>query len=58
MSRTHLVACTSVRAAFGYGVAHGFLALSQNKQWGERAPERERCLLDVHAPIGDRTGSS
>src|SRR2546422_4219030 len=37
---------------FGYGVAHGFLALSQNKQWGERAPERE-VLLDVHAPIGD-----
>src|ERR1041384_4654679 len=37
---------------FGYGVAHGFLALSQNKQWGERAPERE-TLLDVHAPIGD-----
>src|SRR5204862_1203911 len=23
---------------FGYGVAHGFLALSQNKEWGERAP--------------------
>src|SRR3989454_853072 len=37
---------------FGFGVAHGFLALSQNKQWGERAPERE-ALLDVHAPIGD-----
>src|SRR5437867_11321960 len=37
---------------FGFGVAHGFLALSQNKQWGERAPERE-VLLDVHAPIGD-----
>src|SRR5438477_1908647 len=37
---------------FGYGVAHGFLALSQNKSWGERAPERE-ALLDVHAPIGD-----
>jgi len=37
---------------FGYGVAHGFLALSQNKAWGERAPERE-ALLDVHAPIGD-----
>src|SRR6266576_1212235 len=37
---------------FGYGVAHGFLALSQNKQWGERAPERE-VLLDVHAPVGD-----
>ena len=37
---------------FGYGVAHGFLALSQNRQWGERAPEQE-ALLDVHAPIGD-----
>jgi tRNA-splicing ligase RtcB len=37
---------------FGFGVAHGFLALSQNKQWGERAPERE-VLLDVHGPIGD-----
>ena len=37
---------------FGYGVAHGFLALSQNKLWGERAPERE-TLLDVRAPIGD-----
>src|SRR5439155_17257641 len=37
---------------FGFGVAHGFLALSQNKAWGERAPERE-ALLDVHAPIGD-----
>jgi tRNA-splicing ligase RtcB len=37
---------------FGYGVAHGFLALSQNKQWGERAPERE-ALLDVRTPVGD-----
>src|SRR6266480_3841659 len=37
---------------FGFGVAHGFLALSQNKQWGERAPERE-TLLDVHSAIGD-----
>src|SRR5213593_891472 len=37
---------------FGFGVAHGFLALSQDKAWGERAPERE-VLLDVHAPIGD-----
>jgi tRNA-splicing ligase RtcB len=37
---------------FGYGVAHGFLALSQNKQWGERAPERE-ALLDVHSTVGD-----
>jgi tRNA-splicing ligase RtcB len=40
---------------FGYGVAHGFLALSQNKQWGERAPERE-VLLDVHTPLGDAYG--
>src|SRR3989454_1323473 len=37
---------------FGFGVANGFLALSQNKQWGERAPERE-VLLDVHAAVGD-----
>jgi len=37
---------------FGFGVAHGFLALSQDKAWGERAPERE-VLLDVRAPIGD-----
>ena len=37
---------------FGFGVAHGFLALSQNKQWGERAPEKE-ALLDVRQPIGD-----
>src|SRR5881275_1176808 len=37
---------------FGFGVAHGFLALSQNKQWGERAPERE-ALLDVHSAVGD-----
>src|SRR2546427_8002699 len=37
---------------FGFGVAYGFLALSQNKQWGERAPERE-VLLDVHSAVGD-----
>src|SRR5881628_2192542 len=37
---------------FGFGVAHGFLALSQNKRWGERAPERE-ALLDVHSAVGD-----
>ncbi len=37
---------------FGFGVAHGFLALSQNKAWGERAPERE-VLLDVHSAVGD-----
>jgi tRNA-splicing ligase RtcB len=28
------------------------LALSQNRAWGEHAPERE-VLLDVHMPIGD-----
>jgi tRNA-splicing ligase RtcB len=37
---------------FGFGVAHGFLALSQNRAWGEHAPERE-TLLDVHQPLGD-----
>ena len=37
---------------FGFGVAHGFLALSQNRAWGERVPERE-VLLDVHTPVGD-----
>jgi tRNA-splicing ligase RtcB len=37
---------------FGFGVAHGFLALSQNRAWGERVPERE-VLLDVTTPVGD-----
>ena len=37
---------------FGFGVAHGFLALSQGARWGERAPERE-VLLDVGTPLGD-----
>ena len=37
---------------FGFGVAHGFLALSQNRAWGERVPERE-TLLDVRSPVGD-----
>lgn len=37
---------------FGFGVAHGFLALSQNRAWGERAPERE-VLLDVRTSLGD-----
>ena len=37
---------------FGYGVAHGFLALSQGEPWGVRVPERE-VLLDVTAPLGD-----
>src|SRR5207302_310833 len=37
---------------FGFGVAHGFLALGQNRAWGERVPERE-TLLDVTSPVGD-----
>jgi len=37
---------------FGFGVAHGFLALGQNRTWGERVPERE-TLLDVRTPVGD-----
>ena len=37
---------------FGFGVANGFLALGQNRQWGERVPEQE-TLLDVRAPVGD-----
>jgi len=37
---------------FGFGVAYGFLALGQNRPWGERVPEQE-TLLDVRAPVGD-----
>src|SRR5258705_265908 len=37
---------------FGFGVASGFLALGQNRAWGERAPEKE-ALLDVRTPLGD-----
>lgn len=37
---------------FGHTVASGFLALSQGKKWGERAPERE-VLLDINASIGE-----
>src|SRR5882672_9795894 len=37
---------------FGFGVASGFLALGQNRAWGERAPEKE-TLLDVRTPLGD-----
>ena len=37
---------------FGFGVAHGFLALSQNRAWGEHVPEQE-TLLDVRQPLGD-----
>jgi tRNA-splicing ligase RtcB len=36
---------------FGHTVASGFLALSQGKSWGERAPEAE-ILLPLDAPIG------
>jgi tRNA-splicing ligase RtcB len=36
---------------FGYGVAYGFLALSQDQPWGTRVPERE-VLLDLDAPLG------
>ena len=35
----------------GHTIASGFLALSQNRKWGERAPERE-ALLDLDTPIG------
>jgi tRNA-splicing ligase RtcB (3'-phosphate/5'-hydroxy nucleic acid ligase) len=36
---------------FGHTVASGFLALSQGKRWGERAPERE-ALLALDRPLG------
>lgn len=36
---------------FGFGVAHGFLALSQDRDWAERVPERE-VLLDLDRPLG------
>src|SRR5216117_3352061 len=36
---------------FGFGVARGFLALGQNRAWGERVPEQE-TLLDVATPTG------
>jgi tRNA-splicing ligase RtcB len=36
----------------GHTIASGFLALSQNKKWGERAKETE-ALLDLSAPLGD-----
>ncbi len=36
---------------FGHTVASGFLALSQNKKWRERVPERE-VLLDLDAALG------
>jgi tRNA-splicing ligase RtcB len=37
---------------FGFGVASGFLALSHNRPWNSRAPEKE-VLLDLDQPIGD-----
>ncbi|HEU4680527.1 MAG TPA: RtcB family protein [Gemmatimonadales bacterium] len=37
---------------FGHTVASGFLALSQNRPWGSRAPEAE-VLLDLNTPTGD-----
>lgn len=37
---------------FGFTVASGFLAVSQGKKWGERAPERE-VLLDLESPLGE-----
>jgi len=36
---------------FGFGVAHGFLALSQNQDWTARAPERE-VLLNLDSGVG------
>ena len=36
---------------FGHTVASGFLALGQEREWGERVPERE-VLLDLARPIG------
>src|SRR5262249_22196594 len=36
---------------FGYTIASGFLALSQNQPWGARVPERE-VLLSLAQPIG------
>jgi tRNA-splicing ligase RtcB (3'-phosphate/5'-hydroxy nucleic acid ligase) len=36
----------------GHTIAAGFLALSQDRSWGERAPERE-VLLDLASPLGD-----
>jgi len=35
----------------GHTIASGFQALSQNRKWGERAPERE-ALLGLDTPIG------
>lgn len=37
---------------FGHGVASGFLALGQDREWGAHVPERE-VLLDLDQPLGD-----
>jgi tRNA-splicing ligase RtcB len=37
---------------FGFGVAHGFLALGQGQRWDERVPERE-VLLDLATTLGE-----
>jgi len=36
----------------GHTIASGFMALSQNAQWGARVPEVE-CLLGLDTPLGD-----
>jgi tRNA-splicing ligase RtcB len=36
----------------GHTIASGFIALSQNRKWGERAKENE-VLLDLSSPLGD-----
>ena len=36
----------------GHTIASGFLALSQNRKWGERVKESE-ALLDLATPLGD-----
>src|SRR6266581_764708 len=42
----------AIQDTIAFGVAHGFLALGQNRAWGERVPEQE-TLLDVATPLGD-----
>src|ERR1035437_4590399 len=37
---------------FGWTIASGFMALSQNAPWDKKVPEVE-CLLDLSAPLGD-----
>lgn len=36
----------------GHTIASGFLAISQGKEWGDKAPEQE-VLLDLSTPVGD-----